>query len=63
MLFDILRKFKLIAKVFALLNNLVPKKISQFDNIIYVVTVFYIVWLVNHPYVIEYIIFASNELE
>lgn len=63
MLFDIFRKFKFITKIFALINNLISKEICQLNNVINVITIFYIVWFVYHSDIVENVIFSSDKLQ
>lgn len=63
MLLNILGKFKFVTKVFTLIDNLVSKEIGQLDNVVNVVTVFNVVWFIDHSYVVENVVFSGNELE
>jgi len=45
-----------------LIDNLVSKEIGQLDNVIDVVTVFNVVWLVDHSDVVENVVFSCDEL-
>lgn len=62
MLFNIFGEFEFIPKIFALFNDFVSKEIGQLDNVVDVVTVFNVVWFVNHSDVIEYVVFSGYEL-
>lgn len=63
MFFNIFGKFEFIAEVFALINDLVSKEISQFDDIINVVTIFNVVRFVNHSDVIKNVVFSCDKLK
>lgn len=45
-----------------MIDNLVSKKIGQLDDVINVVTVFNVVWLVDHSHVVENVVFSCDEL-
>lgn len=62
MLFNIFGEFEFIPEIFALFNDFVSKEIGQLDNVVDVVTVFNVVWFVNHSDVIEYVVFSGYEL-
>ena len=63
MLFDILGKFKFVTKVFTLIDNLISKEVSQLDDVINVVTVFNVVWFIDHSHVVENVVFSGDELK
>ena len=63
MLLNILGKFKFITKVFTLIDNLVSKEIGQLDDVVNVVTVFNVVWFVDHSDVVKDVVFSGYELK
>ena len=63
MLFDILGKFKFVTKVFTLIDNLISKEVSQLDDVVNVVTVFNVVWFIDHSDVVENVVFSGDELK
>lgn len=63
MFLNVLWQLKLIPEILALIDNFISEKVSQLHNVVYVVTVFNVVWLVDHSHVVENIVFTGNELE
>lgn len=61
--FNVLGQFKLIPEVFALVNDLAAKEISQFHNVVDVVTVLYVVRLIYHSHVVENVVFSCHKLQ
>lgn len=62
MLLNILRQLEFITQVFTLFNNFTSEKVSQLNNIVDIVTIFYVVWFVDHADIIENVVFPSHEL-
>lgn len=63
MLLNIFRKLQFVPQILTLLNHLIPEKVSQLHDVVYVVTVLYVVWLVYHPDIVENVVLSCHELE
>ncbi len=63
MFLNVFRQFQLITKIFTLFNDFISKKVSQFNNVVDVVTIFDIVRFVYHSYIVENVIFSGNKLK
>lgn len=63
MFLNVFGEFEFITKVFALFDDFVSKEVCQLNDVVYIVTVFYIVGFVNHSDVVENVVFSGHKLE